>query len=64
MENNSFLKLIGKRVKVKYLDEGTTCIVRGDLKEVVNDSYIVVNDVIIGLGKNFISCIPQEGGND
>ena len=58
MENTSFLKLVGKQVKVKYLDEGTTCIVRGILKE-ANDSFIVVNDVVIGLGKNFIICIPQ-----
>ena len=59
---NAFLKLIGKRVKVKYLDEEKTCIVKGLLEE-ADDSFITVNGVIIGLGKNFISCIPQEGGH-
>ena len=62
MEKTSFLKLIGKQVKVKYLDEEKTYIVKGTLKE-ANDSFIVVNDIIIGLGKNFIICIPQEGSN-
>ena len=60
MERNSFYALLGKYVKVKYLDENTTCIVKGILND-VNDSYIIVNDVVIGLGSNFISCIPQEG---
>lgn len=59
MENTSFLKLIGKQVKAKYLDEGTTCIVKGTLEE-VSESFIIVNDVVIGLGQNFISCTPQR----
>ncbi|GAH90935.1 unnamed protein product [marine sediment metagenome] len=63
MGNNSFLKLIGKRVKVKYLDEEKTCIVKGILTE-ANDSFITVNDVVIGLGKNFIICIPAGGKHD
>lgn len=62
MEKNSFEKLIGKQVKVKYSDEGTTCIVKGTLNE-VNDSFVIVNDIVIGLGKSFISCIPREGNN-
>jgi len=63
MEKNFFYSLLSKRVKVKYLDEGTTCIVKGILNE-VNDSFIVVDTVVIGLGSNFISCIPQERNND
>ena len=63
MENNSFQKLIGKQVKVKYLDNQTTCIARGILKE-ANDSFIVVNDIVIGLGKNFISLYPTGGYNE
>lgn len=68
MGNVSFLKLIGKRVKVKYLDDEKTCIVKGVLEE-ADESFITVRrphseqGVIIGLGKNFISCIPQEGDN-
>ena len=62
MERKSFNSLLGKYVKVKYLDENTTCIVKGILNG-VNDSYIIVNDVVIGLGSNFISCIPQSGEN-
>ena len=62
MERKSFNSLLGKYVKVKYLDENTTCIVKGILNG-VNDSYIIVNDVVIGLGSNFISCIPQNGEN-
>lgn len=57
--DNYFLNLMGKRVKVKYLDEETTCVIKGILNE-ANDQYIVVNDVVVGLGKTFISCIPQE----
>jgi len=62
MGNTSFLKLIGKQVKVKYLDEEKTYIVKGTLEE-ANDSFIVVNDIVIGLGKNFIICIPQDESN-
>jgi len=63
MEKNFFYSLLGKRVKIKYLDEGNTCIVKGTLNE-INDSFIVVDTVIIGLGSNFISCIPQGENND
>lgn len=61
-DENYFSKLIGKRVKALYTDEGTTHVVKGILQE-ANTTYIVVNDVIIGLGSNFISCIPQEVNN-
>ena len=54
--------LINKEVKALYNDNGTTRVVVGILQE-VQEKYIVVNDVIIGLGNNFISCIPREGNN-
>lgn len=61
MENNVFLStLIGKRVKVRYSDDGLTHVVKGLLQE-VKETYIVVDDVVIGLGTNFISCVKQEG---
>lgn len=64
MENNSFLdKLLNKEVKVLYSDpgEGETRVVTGFLTEIDPDrKYIVVNGVIIGLGDNFISCIPKN----
>lgn len=64
MERNNLKSLLGTFVKVKYLDENTTCIVRGILNEIGQDeTYIIVNDVVIGLGRNFISCTPQEGNN-
>ena len=59
-DKNYFTKLLGTRVKALYVDNGTTKIVIGILQEVTTN-YIVVNDVIIGLGSNFISCIPKEG---
>ncbi len=58
-----FSELLNKRVKALYLDNGETRVVKGFLEE-ANDAYIVVNGVVIGLGSNFISCIPQEGNND
>lgn len=51
--------IIGSKVKVLFLDEGRTKVVFGTLNE-VNDTYIVVDDVMIGLGANFISCLPQN----
>ena len=63
MENNYFAKLLGKQVKVLYTDDGRTKIVIGILQE-VNTNFIVVNDVVVGLGSNFISCIPREVNND
>jgi len=63
MESNYFTKLLNTRVKALYTDDGKTKIVTGILQE-VNENYIVVNDVVIGLGSNFISCIPKEGDND
>jgi len=63
MENNNyFTKLLGRSVKVLYTDDGKTKIVIGTLEE-VQPTFIVVNDVIIGLGTNFISCIPREVSN-
>lgn len=55
---NYFTKLIGKKVKVLFLDNGKTKVVIGTLKT-VDDNYIVVDSIAIGTGKNFISCIPQ-----
>jgi len=62
-DNNYFTKLLGRSVKVLYTDDGKTKIVIGVLNE-VNTNFIVVNDVVIGLGSNFISCIPREANND
>lgn len=61
MEQTYFTKLLGRQVKVLYTDDGKTKIVTGVLQE-TNINYIVVNDVIIGLGSNFISCFPRERG--
>ncbi len=55
-----FSELLNRRVKVLYLDNEKTRVVKGLLEE-ANDTYIVVNGVVIGLGQNFISCIPQGG---
>lgn len=54
-----FSRYLGKRVKACFLDDGRTKVVFGILNE-VNSNYIVVDTVIIGLGTNFISCIPQD----
>ncbi len=59
-DNNYFTKLLGRSVKVLYTDNGKTKIVIGTLQN-VDTNFIVVNDVAIGLGSNFISCIPREG---
>ena len=62
-DKNHFENLLGSLVKVLYVDDGKTKAVIGVLNEVNLDSnYIVVKDVIIGLGSNFISCFPR-GGN-
>jgi len=57
MEN--FERFLNKRVKALYLDNGETRVVKGILKE-VNNTYIIVDTVMIGLGSSFISCILQE----
>ena len=59
MDKIFFDTLIGQRVKVRYLDDGLTHVVKGVLQE-VNDTYIVVDDVVVGLGSNFISCVKQK----
>ncbi len=62
-KNNSFLdKLLNTEVKVLYNDPGRcTHVVVGLLTEIDPErKYIVVNGVIIGLGDNFISCIPKN----
>jgi len=56
-EKNIFKFLIGRQVKALYSDEGKSKKVIGLLKE-VTDKYIIVNDVVVGLGDNFIACIP------
>jgi len=56
----SFEDLLGLQVKALFLDSGKTKVITGVLRE-VNENYIIVNDVVIGLGPSFISCIPQGG---
>jgi hypothetical protein len=63
MEKSFLYALIGKRVKVLYSDEDLTHVVKGILQEVQED-HLVVDGVVIGRGKNFISCIPQEGNHE
>ena len=55
-----FTKLLNKQVKVLFLDNGRTKVVEGILNE-IKENYIIVDSVVIGLGSNFISCLPQEG---
>ena len=54
-----FSEFLNKRVKALYLDNGETRVIKGILKE-VNETYIIVDTVMIGLGSSFISCILQE----
>lgn len=56
---NVFSGLIGRQVKVLFSDAGRTKVVTGILNE-TKETYIVVDDMVIGLGHNFISCKPQE----
>jgi len=60
MNGERFKDLLGKQVKALFLDDGKTKVIIGILYE-VNENYIIVNDVVIGLGSSFISCIPQGG---
>ena len=57
-----FSNLIGKRVKAVFKDGDKTKVIIGILND-VNDKYILIDDAIVGLGDNFIFCIPQEGNN-
>ena len=50
-------KLLGQKVKVLYSDEDQTKKVVGTLNK-ITEQYMLVNDVIVGLGPSFISCIP------
>ena len=50
-------ELVGLQVKALYSDEGKSKKVIGTLRE-VTEKYIVVNDVVVGLGNSFIACIP------
>jgi hypothetical protein len=63
MENNVFSKYLGKRVKAVFKDKDITKVVIGILNE-VNDKYLIIDEVMVGLGDNFIFCIPQEGNNE
>ena len=58
----SFSDFLNKPVKALYLDDGKTKVVKGILQE-VNDHYIIVENVVVGLGQNFISCVLLEGDN-
>ena len=60
MEKDYFSKLLGRRVKVVFIDDGRTKVITGILN-VVNTNFIMVGEAIVGLGPNFISCIPKEG---
>ena len=60
MDEDHFSKLLGRRVKVVFVDDGRTKVVTGILN-VVNANFIMVDEAVIGLGHNFISCIPREG---
>lgn len=63
-ENNVLVnQLVGKRVKVLYNDEGKSKRIVGILKD-ATEKYLIVNDVIVGLGPNFIACIPSKEDND
>ena len=55
-----FSNLLGRRVKAVFVDDGRTKVVTGILN-FVNTNFIMVDDAIIGMGPNFISCIPKEG---
>ena len=59
---NIFLNLIGKRVKAVFKDGDKNKVVVGILND-VNDKYLLIDDAIVGLGDNFIFCIPQEENN-
>jgi len=56
-ENTVLKTLVGKQVKALYYDEGKSKKVVGTLNE-ANDRYLIINDVVVGLGINFIACIP------
>ena len=62
MEKNNFSKLLGRRVKVVFVDDGRTKVITGTLN-VVNTNFIMVDEAIIGMGSNFISCMPKEDYN-
>lgn len=63
MEEELFSKLLGKQVKVVFIDDGRTKVVTGILNA-VNANFVMVDDAIIGLGHNFISCMPKRGYNN
>jgi len=58
--DKDFSDLIGKRVKAVFKDGDKTKVVIGILKD-VTDKYLLIDNVFVGLGDNFIFCIPQEG---
>jgi ribosome maturation factor RimP len=62
LEEDHFSKILGRQVKVVFVDDGRTKVVTGILN-VANSNLVMVDDVIIGLGPGFISCIPVEGNN-
>jgi hypothetical protein len=61
MENNSFSKYLGRRVKAVFKDQDKTKVVVGILNE-VNDKYLLIDNVMVGLGDNFIFCVLQQDG--
>ena len=62
MDEELFSKLLGRRVKVVFVDDGRTKVITGTLN-FVNSNVIMVDDAIVGLGSGFISCIPREEYN-
>jgi len=60
-EDVELKRLVGKKVKALYSDEGMSKKVVGTVN-VATERYLIVNDVVIGLGVNFIACIPVKEG--
>ncbi|HEC87040.1 MAG TPA: hypothetical protein ENI49_04140 [Thermoplasmatales archaeon] len=60
IKNSVLSSLLNRPVKAIFKDGTRIKVVKGTLRE-VTENYIIIDDVIIGLGESFISCIPQEG---
>jgi len=56
---NYYSKLIGKKVKAVYLDDGKTKVIKGILNG-ATDNHIIIDEVIIGLGPTFVSCHTER----
>ena len=58
-ENNFYSRLLGRKVKAVYVDDGNYKVVYGVLNEVHSNS-LVIDEVMIGIGPHLISCKPVE----